>query len=169
MGLIDRIFGRSRESIAAPLYAAIVARGRDPHWFVEGAVPDTIDGRFDMIAAVLCQVLLRLERDDAPPELGVALTECFIDDMDAQLRQEGIGDVGLGKQIGKMVSALGGRLAAYRDGLAAGDLRTALIRNLYRGAPPGDAAVDHVNAALLGFAAALGATTPAALKEGRLP
>lgn len=169
MGLIDRIFGRSRESIAAPLYAAIVARGRDPHWFVEGAVPDTIDGRFDMIAAVLCQVLLRLERDDAPPELGVALTECFIDDMDAQLRQEGIGDVGLGKQIGKMVSALGGRLAAYRDGLAAGDLRTALIRNLYRGTPPGDAAVDHVNAALLGFATALSAATPAALKEGRLP
>src|SRR3546814_17576117 len=49
MGLIDRLLGRSDDRETAALYAAIVARARVPHWYIDGGVPDTVDGRFDMI------------------------------------------------------------------------------------------------------------------------
>lgn len=169
MGLLDRLFGKRRSDVAAPLYAAVVMRGRDPHWYLDGGVPDTIDGRFDMIAAVLSLVLLRLEHEPDTAEAGVALTECFIDDMDAQLREQGVGDVGLGKYVGKMVGMLGGRLSAYREGLAASDLRPALLRNLYRGAAPADEAVAHVAAALGQFADRLRTTPADTLIQGQLP
>jgi hypothetical protein len=89
-----------------PLYQAVVHRGRAVHWYVEGGVPDTLDGRFDMIAAVLTLVLLRLEQADLRHE-SVWLTELFIDDMEGQLRQIGIGDLVVGKHVGRMMSALG--------------------------------------------------------------
>ncbi|RDE05023.1 ubiquinol-cytochrome C chaperone [Sphingomonas aracearum] len=152
-----------------PLYDAAVARGREPHWYLQGAVPDTVDGRFDMIAAVLSQVLIRLEREPAAAQLGVSITERFVDDMDGQLRQAGIGDITVGKHIGKMMSALGGRLGAYRQGMADGDLAPALVRNLYRGAAPAPAAVAHVEAGLRALHDALAATPLEALEGGRLP
>ncbi|MGD9810767.1 MAG: ubiquinol-cytochrome C chaperone family protein [Sphingobium sp.] len=153
----------------APLYQAVVHRGRAVHWYVEGAVPDTLDGRFDMIAAVLSLVLLRLEEADLRQE-SVFLTELFIDDMEGQLRQIGVGDVVVGKQVGRMMSALGGRLCAYRDGLAeGGDLGDALRRNLYRGEAVDDGAVAQVEKELRHFAAALKTTDPQALLAGQLP
>ncbi len=169
MGLIDRLFGTRRIRNAAPLYAAIVARGREPHWYLEGDVPDTMDGRFDMIAAVLTTVLLRIEADPDSAVTGVALTECFIEDMDAQLREQGIGDVGLGKYVGQMVSMLGGRLTAYREGLASGDLAPALARNLYRGTPPGPMALAHVAGTLTHLSEQVRAVPIAALLTGKLP
>ena len=114
---LSRLFGRTdpRETMR-PLYAAIIVEGRAEHWYALGQVPDTLDGRFDMIVAILAQVLLRMERDDAAQE-SVWLTELFVDDMDGQLREEGVGDVVVGKHVGRMMSALGGRIAAYRDAL----------------------------------------------------
>ncbi|KMS61784.1 cytochrome b pre-mRNA-processing protein 3 [Sphingobium wenxiniae] len=146
---LQRLFGRRdpKEGMM-PLYNAIVAEGRRPHWYLDGAVPDTIDGRFDMIVAILAQTLIRLEQQGAKQE-SVWLTELFVDDMDGQLRQEGIGDVVVGKHIGRMVSALGGRLSAYRGALeGGGDFREALRRNLYRGAEPAPEALAHVEGAL---------------------
>ncbi len=131
-----------------PLYEAIVREGRLPHWYLDGAVPDTLDGRFDMIVAILALVLLRLEEQGGAQE-SAWLTELFVDDMDGQLRQEGIGDVVVGKHVGRMMSALGGRLAAYRAALRGeARMRDALIRNLYRGQAPADAAIAHVEGAL---------------------
>ncbi|WP_204310223.1 ubiquinol-cytochrome C chaperone family protein, partial [Enterobacter cloacae] len=72
------------------------------------------------------------------------LTEVFIDDMDGQLRQIGIGDIVVGKHVGKMMGMLGGRLGAYREALAAGGFDEALVRNLYRGEAPAPAALAHV-------------------------
>lgn len=172
MSLFNRLFHSDRvdpKTGMVPLYHAIVHRGRAVHWYVEGAVPDTLDGRFDMIAAILCLVLLRLEHADLRQE-SVWLTELFIDDMDGQLRQIGIGDLIVGKHVGKMMSALGGRYSAYRDGLApGGDLDAALRRNLYRGEPVADAAVADVAARLRALAEALDATDPDALIAGKLP
>ncbi len=153
MTLLDRLFGRKDD--AAILYRAVVERARAPHWYTQGGVADTIDGRFDMIAAILSLTLLRIESDPTGDSLGVALAERFVDDMDPQLREIGIGDVVVGKHIGRMMGMLGGRLGAYRDGLAAGDLKPALVRNLYRGATPDDAALEHVECELLGMHAAL--------------
>ncbi|WP_438827089.1 ubiquinol-cytochrome C chaperone family protein, partial [Sphingomonas bacterium] len=146
---------RGDRSEALPLYQAVVARGREPHWYLAGAVPDTLDGRFDMIAAVLTVVLLRLETDPAGAATAAWVTERFVDDMDGQLREIGIGDIIVGKHMGRMMAMLGGRLGAYRDGLAAGDLAPALVRNLYRGEPPAADAVAHVAAALTALSRSL--------------
>lgn len=167
--IFQRLFARSdpRDAMRT-LYNAIVAEGRQPHWYVEGQVPDTIDGRFDMIVAILAQVLMRLESLNAPQE-SVWLTELFVDDMDGQLRQEGIGDVVVGKHIGRMVSALGGRLAAYRAALPGeADLREALERNLYRGQTPPADALSHVESALRARWIRLGCLSRDALIAGDL-
>ncbi|MFZ2997874.1 ubiquinol-cytochrome C chaperone family protein [Sphingobium sp.] len=166
---LQRLFGRAdpRDNLR-PLYAAVIAQGRQPHWYVEGAVPDTLDGRFDMIVAILAQILMRLEQQGGAQD-SVWLTELFVDDMDGQLRQEGIGDVVVGKHIGKMMSALGGRISAYRAALT-GDssLDEALRRNLYRGTPVSDSAVAHVEAALRARWVRLGCLTRDALLKGDL-
>lgn len=167
LGLLTRIFG-GRDA-AAGLYAAIVARGRAPHWYVEGAVADTIDGRFDMIAAILSLVLLRLEAEPGAEALGVALAERFVDDMDPQLREIGIGDIVVGKHVGRMMSMLGGRLGAYRAGLAGGSIDAALRRNLYRDTAVDDAALAHVRTRLMALHHALAVTDADALAAGRLP
>lgn len=172
MGFLDRFrttgFRKGRGEAAA-LYDAAVARARAPHWFRDGGVPDTVDGRFDMIAAVLSMLLLRLEAEEAGIATATHLAEAFVDDMDPQLREIGIGDILVGKHIGRMMAMLGGRLGAYREGLAAGDLRPALIRNLYRGAAPTDTALAHVQRELLTLRDRLAGVAVATLIAGDLP
>jgi cytochrome b pre-mRNA-processing protein 3 len=147
MGFFDRF--RAKRGETAALYAALVARARQPHWYLDGAAADSVDGRFDMIAAVLAVVMLRLESDPAGVAAATHLSEAFVDDMDPQLREIGIGDLLVGKHVGRMMGMLGGRLGAYRDGLAAGDLKPALVRNLYRGEAPDSPALAHVERELL--------------------
>ncbi len=167
---LPRLFRREPPPrIAVTLYDAVVARGRMPHWYLAGAVPDTLDGRFDMIAAVLSMAMLRLERDGAGAAPAASLAECFVDDMDGQLRQIGFGDMVVGKHIGRMMAALGGRLGAYRDGLADGTLEPALVRNLYRGVEPAPAALAHVATELRAFRAALDGVAIDDLLAGKLP
>ncbi|WP_298090913.1 ubiquinol-cytochrome C chaperone family protein [uncultured Sphingomonas sp.] len=168
MGVMQRLFGQKPQPALA-LYNAVVARGREPHWYLDGAVPDKVDGRFDMIAAVLAMVLLRLETEAAGATLSAQVTERFVDDMDGQLREIGIGDIVVGKHIGRMMAMLGGRLGAYRDGVAAGDLGPALIRNLYRGAAPDPLAVAHVSTHLMDLREKLAGVSVARLTNGDLP
>ena len=169
MGLLQRLFGRPNRGTAPLLYNQVVALGREPHWYRDGRVPDTIDGRFDMIAAVLAMVLLRLEGEPEGIAPSTALAECFIDDMDGQLREIGVGDIVVGKHMGRMMGMLGGRLGAYRDGLASGSLREALVRNLYRGQAPAEAGVAHVEAQLLALRDRLAALPVATIVAGELP
>ncbi len=174
MGLIQRIFGQKADPSAAllPLYEQVVARAREPHWYEDGTVPDTIDGRFDMIAALLSLVLLRLEPEEQARQESVWLTELFVTDMDGQLRQLGIGDVSVGKHMGKMMSALGGRLGAYRKGLASDEknnaaLESAIRRNIFREeAAPGSGAA-HVAEEMRVHARHLAALSTAALLSGK--
>jgi cytochrome b pre-mRNA-processing protein 3 len=152
-----------------PLYAALIEHARQPHWYEEGAVPDTIDGRFDMVAAMLSLALIRMEALGLQGE-GARLTEIFVEDMDGQVRQIGFGDLVVGKQIGKMMSALGGRIAAYRAALAGeASLDEAVTRNIFRGDAPEPAALAHVSAGLRAFAGVLEATDADALLAGTLP
>lgn len=167
MGLFGRF--RAKRDETAALYAAVVARARQPHWFLDGAVADTVDGRFDMIAAVLAMVMLRLESDPAGVPAATHLSEAFVDDMDPQLREIGIGDLLVGKHVGRMMGMLGGRLGAYRDGLAAGDIKPALVRNLYRGKAPAPEALANVERALLAFRADLDGIALDRLIAGELP
>jgi cytochrome b pre-mRNA-processing protein 3 len=170
LSLIARLFGAAspREALD-PLYRAIVAAGRDPAWYREGGVADTIDGRFDMIAALTALVLLRLEAEEAGREPSVLLTELFIADMDSSLREIGIGDYVVGKQVGRMMGALGGRLSALRD---AGDreaLMAVVERNIFRGAAPSPEALAFVSLRLDSFRTKLAAIPLAQLLGGALP
>ncbi len=170
LSLISRLFRTSppRDTLD-PLYRAIVTAARDPAWYRAGGVPDTIDGRFDMIATLTALVLLRLEREEAGREISVLLTELFIADMDSSLRQIGIGDYVVGKHVGRMMGALGGRLAAFRAAEDREALTGAVERNVFRGAPPSPEALALVTARLDAFRAALAAAPIETLMTGRLP
>ena len=138
---------------SSPLYERVVTEARMPHWYVEGRVPDTIDGRFAVLASLLALASVRLERGgEAAQRAGIDLTERFIADMDGEIRQLGIGDPSIGKQVGGMVSALGGRVGAWRRALAGEeDWDHVTARSLYRGHEPGEDAQAHGAAALRGF------------------
>lgn len=172
MGFLQRLFGDTRQREAlVPLYRAAVARGRDPAWYREGRVPDTLDGRFDMIAAIVALLLIRIEAEgEAGRAPALLLTETFIDDMDGTLRQIGIGDHVVGKHVGKMMGALGGRLAAFRAGREAGTgFAAAVTRNIFHEAPPSPEAVDFVAGRLESLDRALTAQPIEALLAGDLP
>lgn len=170
MSFFDRLFGRRNVNEAVrPLYNAVVAKGREQHWYVEGGVPDTIDGRFEMIAATLALVIARLELESEQRQTVAWLVELFVTDMDGQLREIGIGDMVVGKHVGRMMGALGGRIGAYREGLKAGTFEAALIRNLYRGTEPAAAALEHTAEALRALYLGLHAAATDAIIAGRLP
>jgi cytochrome b pre-mRNA-processing protein 3 len=120
---------------ASRLYRSVVERARKPDWYIVGGVPDTVDGRFDMVALSLSLLILRIETIDTPraQRLVVRLTEHFVEDMDSSLRTIGIGDMAISKQVGNTVSSLGGRLGAYREAFRQNSgLRMALKRNVFR-------------------------------------
>ena len=119
MGFLSRLFKSEpdpREDLR-PLWHRIVELSREPVFYRDDGVADTVGGRFDMIAALLALVLLRMEREPVLAQESVLLTELFVADMDAQLRETGVGDIVVGKHVGKLVSVLGGRLGAFREAL----------------------------------------------------
>lgn len=120
MKLLARIFGQAsdpREQLR-PLWHRVVAISREPGWYARGGIADSVAGRFDAITLVLALVLLRMEREDGLARAAALLTELFVEDMDGQLRETGVGDPVVGKHVGRLVSSMGGRLGAYRDALA---------------------------------------------------
>jgi cytochrome b pre-mRNA-processing protein 3 len=171
LSFLSSLFGGGDRQAVRPLYEAAVAAARLPSWYREGGVPDTIDGRFDMLSAVLALILIRLEDSgEAARRPAVLLTEAFVDDMDGTLRQIGIGDVVVGKRVGKMMGALGGRAGAFRRGLAGEeDFVAAVRRNVFRDEPPAPPAVDLVAGRLRAFHDALRDSPLEQLLAGTLP
>jgi cytochrome b pre-mRNA-processing protein 3 len=172
MTFLQRIFGNKQEREPyRPLYDAIVNAGRAPAWYLAGEVPDTVDGRFDMIAAVLSLTLIRLEAEgERTRKATVLLTELFIEDMEGSVRQMGIGDLVIGKHVGRMMGALGGRLGAYRKALdAGGDLDEPVTRNIFRESPPSAEAVSYVSGRLSTLMTRLEELPVDALLNGEFP
>ena len=169
MALFDRLLGRKTdETELRPLWHRVVEVAREPGWYAKGGIADTVPGRFDAITLVLGLVLLRLETSEAVRGQTARLTELFVSDMDGQLRQSGVGDVVMGKHMGKLMSAFGGRIDAFRSGLAtAGDaeLIAAIERNvtLIEGASPATIAAE-----MRVLAASLAASDDAALLAGEI-
>jgi cytochrome b pre-mRNA-processing protein 3 len=155
MSFLQRLFGNSGpdpKQALIPLYSRVIAKGREVHWYEQGRVPDTLDGRFDMVSTILAITLLRLEEWPEAAQDGVYLTELFVDDMDAQMREAGIGDVVVAKDMGKVMSALGGRLGAFRGAFVdPSKLKQAVERNIYEGREEDKVAHDHVAAALTDY------------------
>ena len=168
--LLDRL---TRRRTARPpmdaLYRAVVAVAREPRWYTAGAVPDTLDGRFDMVAVTLSLLLIRLEAEPGAEAATVALTERFVEDMDGSLREIGVGDLVIGKHVRHMVGALEGRLGAYRGAFAGAEpLADALARNLYRGVPPAGEALDWTAAAIVDLKREVDATPLDRLLAGEM-
>lgn len=146
-----KLFARSAEREAAEqLYLALVAQARAPSFYAELGVPDSVDGRFELIALHCYLVLARLKAEPARKALAQALFDVLFDDMDRSLRELGVGDLSVGPQVKRMAKAFYGRIVAYDQGLEGDDgvLGLALRRNLYGTvageAGPGAAAIGAV-------------------------
>ncbi len=161
---------RRHERAGFELYGAAVAAAREPFAYQRLGVPDTLDGRFDLVGLHVCLLIRRLRHDAPPgPALAQAVFDAMFSDMDVTLRELGVGDLSVPKRVRAMWEALNGRARAYEAALDAGDpaaLVAALGRNVWRGASP--AAAPEVLAAIARAQAAHLAAQPlAALAEGR--
>ena len=147
--ILDRLRGHpARREHAHALYVAVVEQARRPVFYARLGVPDTLDGRFDMIVLHAFVVLRRLRR--IGPEgvaTGQTLFEVMFADMDRNLREMGVGDLGVGRRVKAMTKAFMGRVGAYERACAAGgaSLGAALERNVYRS----DAAIARAEAQIL--------------------
>lgn len=168
----DGLTGRRRRNrIAGLLYARAVEQARRPWLFKAARVPDSLDGRFDMIALHVFLVLHRLQSidRDGARELGQALFDLMFEDMDQSLREMGVGDLGVGRRVKDMAKAFYGRIAAYQTALAAenpDELDEALRRNVYRGVEPGGDAVTVLAGYVRRQAQALSSADSGQLLEG---
>lgn len=117
---------------ALPAYQAIVAAARQPALYMQCDVPDTPQGRFEMVMLHGWLVIDRLAESD--PEYTQSLFDLMFDDFDLNLRELGVGDLGVGKRVKGWAAAFYGRAAAYKSALAdEGLLADALARNLFAG------------------------------------
>lgn len=134
--LISFLGGKQTDAAAVSLYRQVVAQARAPIFYSRHGVPDSLDGRFDMIVLHSFLIMRRLRASGTPAadRLSQQLFDLLFADMDSSLREIGVGDLGVGKRVKKMAQAFYGRLEAYEAGLAAPDdqaLGEALSRNLY--------------------------------------
>ncbi|MFQ6017400.1 MAG: ubiquinol-cytochrome C chaperone family protein [Kiloniellaceae bacterium] len=170
--VLGRLFRRHpKEAPARALYLRIVEQARRPEFYSACGVPDTLDGRFDLVALHAFLVLHRLKQDHpAAAELAQALFDTLFMDMDRGLRELGAGDLGVGRRVRQMAQGLYGRIAAYQAGLegAEADLDSALRRNLYGTVDPDPACVRAVAAYMRREAGALAGPALAALLAGTL-
>ena len=144
MAFLGAFRRKPHERAGFTLYAAAVAAARDPWFYTALGVPDTLDGRFDLIGLHAALLIHRLQDAPAPgPELAQAVFDAMFSDMDQNLREIGVSDLSVGKRVRAMWEAFHGRARAYAAALDAGDqdaLATALARNVWRGASPDDPA-----------------------------
>jgi cytochrome b pre-mRNA-processing protein 3 len=111
--LFARLTGEPRRGQA--LFDLAVEEARQTHWFVEGAVPDTVNGRFAVLATVVALITVRLERGGAEGEqASVGLTERLVEALDTEIREMGLGDPALGKQVRKLVGSVAARVERWR-------------------------------------------------------
>lgn len=114
------------------IYGMIVAQARLPAFYQRYHVPDTVNGRFDMVLLHLWLILRRLNACANGAALAQALFDRFCSDMDDNLREMGVGDLTVPKRMLKFAEAFYGRTAAYDAALQAGgnELARALARNI---------------------------------------
>jgi cytochrome b pre-mRNA-processing protein 3 len=128
------------------LYGAAVAAAREPHCYAAQGVPDTLDGRFDLIGLHVFLLIHRLRFLPGPgPALAQAVFDAMFSDMDKALREMGVGDLSVGRRVRAMWEAFHGRARAYEAGLQTADptvLPAALARNIWRGTAPPPGAAD---------------------------
>jgi cytochrome b pre-mRNA-processing protein 3 len=128
-----RVFRRNKyRETAHQLYVQIVEQARQPFLYSRLGVPDTLDGRFEMVVLHAYLVLRRLKTASEAAELAQSVFDTMFADLDRVLREMGTGDLSVGAQVKRMASGFYGRAAAYDGGLdGTGDLQAALRRNVF--------------------------------------
>jgi cytochrome b pre-mRNA-processing protein 3 len=138
--MISLPFRRSRRAVSIDaLYGMIVAQARSPTFYRDYGVPDTVEGRLDMLMMHLVLLLRRLGQGqpgsmDAVPAAGQELFARFCRDIDANFREMGVGDLTVPKKMRQVAEAYYGRARAYQSALQADDmpaLEAALARNVF--------------------------------------
>jgi cytochrome b pre-mRNA-processing protein 3 len=153
----------------AALFDALTAEARQPRWYVESAVPDTLDGRFAVLATVTALALVRLEREgEGGNTLSVALTERFVEVMESEHRELGLGDPTLGRVVRKLVGMLARRTELWRTATSRNAAWTDAAReSLYKG-EVSDAALASSVAALQALWVRFEGAPLADLERGKL-
>ncbi len=172
--MFAKLLGRSRGGNEATLdlYTAIVAQARQPDFYRRLAIPDSVDGRFEMI--VLHSVILfhRLQRDgEAGRALAQKVFDLFVTDMDRSLREMGVGDLGVPKRMKAIGKSFYGRLEAYGKPVAEGDraaLSEALQRNVFPDDEPAPLKTEDLAAYAIAAAATLDGQSFDAIAAGKL-
>ena len=164
------LFGRAESKDSAEdAYRIVLGRSREPWFYTELEVPDSVDGRFEMLVLHAFLVLHRLKGEPGTSAFGQQLFDVMFDDLDLTLREMGAGDMGVGKRVKAMVQAFYGRVAAYdpaMSGETADGLSEALVRNLYRTGAPAAESVARMAGYVRGQAAHLGGIGIAELMAG---
>ena len=152
------------------VYSAIVAQSRQPLFYADWGVPDTVTGRFDMISLHMALLFRRLRAETGDQkDFSQAVFDLFFKDMDRSLREMGVGDLGVPKRIQKMGNVFFGLLAAMNEALDRNDavaLQGVLIRNVYGETP--DAQVEALATYLMAEDQALAAQNATAITRGEL-
>ena len=144
-------------------YNSIVAQSRQPHFYAEWGVPDTVTGRFDMVSLHLALFLRRLKDEPEARPFTQALVDLFFRDMDRSIRELGVTDIGVPKKVktmGNLFYGLANVLGEALDSGLSANVEAVLARNVYGGR---DAGAPHLAAYLLDEAARLAAEPVAVL------
>lgn len=170
--MILSLFRKSADTDAVyAVYSAIVAQSRQPVFYAEWGVPDSVTGRFDMISAHVALLLRRLRTEGkAATDFSQAVFDLFFKDMDRSLREMGVTDLGVPKKIQKMGNVFYGLLAALSEALDSGDraaVEAVVARNFFAdgNVPPGAASLADY---LVAEGARLAALPAAEIRAGRL-
>ena len=166
--MVFGLFRRRSDEAAASLYHQVVGQARQPAFYTDFAVADTVEGRFELIVLHCGLLVARLGRDPSTRETGTQLAETFFSDMDRTHREMGVSDVAVPKKMRKIADAFYGRLTAYEAAAGSPALVEAVGRNVYDGAPPPGAA-EALSSYLEATMAALAAADAAALRAGSIP
>jgi cytochrome b pre-mRNA-processing protein 3 len=128
---------RERRETIERLYGAIVAQARLPIFYARLNVPDTVEGRFDLLVLHVYLLFRRLSGEDAETRaIGQGVFDRFVADLDDSLREMGTGDLAVPKRMRAMGEAFYGRASVYDAALRTGEdaaLAGALLRNVYSG------------------------------------
>src|SRR5690625_1048453 len=169
-----RIFpGKNTEAPARKLYEQVILQSRCEAFYTILTVPDSVDGRFELLLLHLALLLRRLRKEgQSSQDLMQTIFDTFIFDLDQSLRESGVGDLKVGPNLKAMGEAFYGRSKVYDDGLSVvGDasLKAALVRNVYgTAAPPPAPAADAFSNYVRRVSQQLDSQSGSTLMKGRV-
>jgi cytochrome b pre-mRNA-processing protein 3 len=158
------------EPRGAALFASVVSDARRPHWYSDLGIPDTLDGRFSVLATLTALMTLRLDRGSAQAkQASVALAERFIESMDHEHRQLGYGDPTIGKIVRRLTGSLARRVGVFRPVVDAAAGWEAATASSLKGLDEGDSVrVDRAATAIWAYWDRLSACAEPQLLDGQI-